>query len=124
MVEGLTLADPGRVWTVRELAHASAIGGVSQLLVGSPEQIADGLQALARDTGVDGFNVSYAVTPESFEDFVDLVIPELQRRGAFKRDYREGTLREKLQGPGRARLPASHPAAAHRWAEASRLAAE
>ncbi len=124
MVEGLTLADPGRVWTVRELAHASAIGGVSQLLVGSPEQVADGLQALARDTGVDGFNVSYAVTPESFEDFVDLVIPELQRRGAFKRDYREGTLREKLLGPGRARLPASHPAAAHRWGAAARLAAE
>jgi alkanesulfonate monooxygenase len=54
------------------------------------------------------------VTPESFTDFVDLVVPELQRRGVFKREYREGTLREKLYGPGRARLPESHPANAYR----------
>ncbi|MGH7750844.1 MAG: hypothetical protein ACREQ5_39670, partial [Candidatus Dormibacteria bacterium] len=59
-------------------------------------------------------NLCYAVTPESFTDFVDLVVPELQRRGVFKREYREGTLREKLYGPGRARLPESHPANAHR----------
>jgi alkanesulfonate monooxygenase SsuD/methylene tetrahydromethanopterin reductase-like flavin-dependent oxidoreductase (luciferase family) len=86
-VRGLTIADPSKVWTVRELAHASAIGGPSLLLVGSPEQIADELQALARGTGVDGFNFSYAVTPDSFGDLLDLVIPELQRRGAFKQDY-------------------------------------
>jgi alkanesulfonate monooxygenase SsuD/methylene tetrahydromethanopterin reductase-like flavin-dependent oxidoreductase (luciferase family) len=114
MVEGLTTADPSKVWTVRELAHASAIGGPSLLLVGSPEQIADELQALARDTGVDGFNVSYAVTHDNFCDLVDLVIPELQRRGAFKQDYAKGTLREKLFEWGRSRLPARHPAAAYR----------
>jgi FMN-dependent oxidoreductase (nitrilotriacetate monooxygenase family) len=114
MVEGLTTADPSKVWTVRELAHASAIGGPSLLLVGSPEQIADELQALARDTGVDGFNVSYAVTHDNFCDLVDLVIPELQRRGAFKQDYAKGTLREELFEGGRSRLPARHPAAAYR----------
>jgi len=115
MVEGLTIADPSKVWTVRELANASAIGGPTQLLVGSPEQVADALQSLARDTGVDGFNVSYAVTPDSFSDLVDLVVPELQRRGVFKREYRDGTLREKLSADGGPRLPARHPAAAHRW---------
>ncbi|MFZ1122205.1 MAG: hypothetical protein WAN81_18425, partial [Candidatus Binataceae bacterium] len=52
--------------------------------------------------------------PESFTDFVDLVVPELQRRGVFNREYRAGTLREKLYGPGRARLPESHPANAYR----------
>jgi len=113
MVEGLTTADPSKVWTVRELAHASAIGGPSLLLVGSPDQIADELQALARDTGVDGFNVSYAVTPDSFIDLVDLVIPELQRRGAFKQDYARGTLREKLFEGRQSHLPARHPAAAY-----------
>jgi FMN-dependent oxidoreductase (nitrilotriacetate monooxygenase family) len=115
MVEGLTIADPSKTWTVRELANASAIGGPGQLLVGSADQVADELQSLARDTGVDGFNVSYAVTPESFIDLVDLVIPELQRRGAFKREYRDGTLREKLSVDGRGHLPERHPGAAHRW---------
>ena len=91
------------------------LAALGQLLVGSAEQVADELQSLARDTGVDGFNVSYAVTPESFTDLVDLVIPELQRRGAFKHEYREGTLREKLSADGRGRLPERHPGAAHRW---------
>jgi alkanesulfonate monooxygenase len=48
--------------------------------------------------------------PETFTDFVDLVVPELQRRRRYKRDYAPGTLREKLYGQGRARLGADHPA--------------
>jgi alkanesulfonate monooxygenase len=63
---------------------------------------------------VDGFNVSYAVTPDSFVDLVELVIPELQRRGAFKQEYARGTLREKLFEGGQSHLPARHPAAAYR----------
>ena len=51
------------------------------------------------------------LTPETFTDVVDLVVPELQARGVYKRDYAPGTLREKLYGPGRARLPQTHPAA-------------
>jgi hypothetical protein len=54
------------------------------------------------------------VTPESFEDFVELIVPELQRRGVYKTDYRAGTLREKLFGPGRARLATPHPAARYK----------
>ena len=78
------------------------------------EQIADALTQWIEATDVDGFNLAYAVTPESFEDFVELVVPELQRRGVYKLDYRAGTLREKLFGPGRARLTAPHPAARYR----------
>jgi alkanesulfonate monooxygenase len=44
-------------------------------------------------------------------DVVDLLVPELQRRGRYKRGYTPGTLREKLFGPGKARLTAPHPAA-------------
>ena len=73
------------------------------------------------ETDIDGFNLAYAVTPESFVDFVDLVVPELQRRGVYKRDYAPGTLREKLFGSGRARLPANHPAARTRPVSSSRL---
>ena len=113
-IEALTVADPGKVWTVREIAEHVGIGGRGPLLVGSPAQIADALESWMAATDVDGFNLAYAVTPESFADFVDLVVPELQRRGIYKRDYRAGTLREKLQGSGRSRLAASHPGAAFR----------
>ena len=85
-----------------------------QSACGAPQQIADTLGAWVETTDIDGFNLAYAVTPESFEDFVALVIPELQRRGIYKRDYRPGTLREKLFGAGRARLVSSHPAARYR----------
>jgi FMN-dependent oxidoreductase (nitrilotriacetate monooxygenase family) len=113
-VEAFTLADPNRTWTVREIAEFVGIGGMGPILVGSPEQIADELESWIETTDIDGFNLCYAVTPESFTDFVDLVVPELQRRGVYKREYREGTLREKFYGPGRARLPESHPASAYR----------
>jgi len=113
-LQSFTSADPDRVWTVRELAEHVAIGGRGPLFVGSPEQVADTLSAWVEATDIDGFNLAYAVTPESFEDFVVLVIPELQRRGIYKRDYRPGTLREKLFGPGRARLAPPHPAARYR----------
>jgi len=59
---------------------------------------------------VDGFNLSRTVIPECVEDFVAMVVPELQSRGVMKRGYTEGTLREKLFGAD-ARLPRSHPAA-------------
>ena len=67
------------------------------------------------ETDVDGFNLSYIVSPETFSDFVELVVPELQRRGVYKLDYSPGTLREKFYGRGQSRLPENHPAAACRW---------
>jgi FMN-dependent oxidoreductase (nitrilotriacetate monooxygenase family) len=114
-IEALTVADPDKVWTVREIAEHVGIGGRGPLLVGSPAQIVDELEAWMEATDVDGFNLAYAVTPESFADFVDLVVPEMQRRGIYKRDYRAGALREKLQGSGRSRLAASHPGAGYRY---------
>jgi hypothetical protein len=65
------------------------------------------------ETDVDGFNLAYAVTHESFRDFVDLVVPELQRRGVYKTEYRPGTLREKLFGRG-AYLHEEHQGASYR----------
>lgn len=69
------------------------------------------------ETGVDGFNIAYAVTPGSFEDVVEHVVPQLQKRGAYPTAYRAGTLREKLFGNG-PYLPATHPANAYRDIEA------
>jgi alkanesulfonate monooxygenase len=111
-LEAFTTADPGRSWTVREIAQHAAIGGRGPVTVGDPETVADTLQDWVARTDVDGFNLAYAVMPETFEDFVDLVVPVLQRRGAFKTGYAPGTLRDKLYGVPR--LGAGHPAAAHR----------
>ncbi|MGH7052871.1 MAG: LLM class flavin-dependent oxidoreductase [Stellaceae bacterium] len=113
-LDAFTIADPDRVWTVREIARHAAIGGRGPVVAGAPEEVADELIAWVEETDVDGFNLAYAVTPESFANFVDLIVPELQRRGRYKRDYAAGTLREKLYGAGRARLGADHPAARFR----------
>jgi len=110
-LEAFTIADPTRTWTVREIAAHAAIGGRSPLVVGSAQEVAEELIGWVKDTDVDGFNLAYAVTPETFTDFVDLVVPELQTHGAYKHDYAPGTLREKLYGPGRRRLRDNHPAA-------------
>jgi hypothetical protein len=113
-LEAFTIADPARVWTVREIAKHAALGGRGPVVVGSPEEVAEELIAWVEETDVDGFNLAYPVTPETFVDFVDLVVPELQRRGRYKLDYAPGTLREKLYGPGRARLGEDHPASRFR----------
>jgi hypothetical protein len=81
--------------------------------VGNASQVADALQAWVDETGVDGFNLSRTVVPESFVDFVDHVVPELQNRGIYKTAYTEGTLRHKLFGQGD-RLPDHHAAAQFR----------
>lgn len=112
-VETFTTVDPNKTWTVREMADWVGIGGFGPVFVGSPSTVADLLQEWIEDTDVDGFNLAYAVTPETFEDVVNLLVPELQKRGVYKKDYRIGTLREKLFGAG-ARLQAPHPGADYR----------
>ncbi len=57
--------------------------------------MADELESWIAETGLDGFNLTRIVTPESYVDFIDLVIPELQRRGSYKTAYDNGSLREK-----------------------------
>lgn len=76
--------------------------------------MADELQARVAQSGIDGFNLMRTVTPESYVDFVDLVVPVLQDRGVYKRDYAQGTLRHKLFGEG-AKLPTRHAGAARRY---------
>jgi FMN-dependent oxidoreductase (nitrilotriacetate monooxygenase family) len=108
-----TRADPDRKWTVRDLAKSIGIGGGGPVAVGTPEQIADEFQRWIQ-AGVDGFNLAYAVTPGTFEDFVDGVVPVLQQRGMMQTEYQDGTLREKIYGAGHARLSPPHPAAQYR----------
>jgi FMN-dependent oxidoreductase (nitrilotriacetate monooxygenase family) len=113
-MDSVTRADPDRVWTVREVAEKVGIGGIGPVFVGTPDKVADEIESWVEQTGVDGLNLAFALSPESFADVADLLVPELTRRGRYKTDYQPGTLREKMFGRGRARLAAPHPAALHR----------
>ncbi|GLK69754.1 LLM class flavin-dependent oxidoreductase [Hansschlegelia plantiphila] len=115
------LAGGGKAWTIQELATFGGIGGLGPVFVGSPSTIADILQDWVEETDVDGFNLAYAVTPETFESIVGLLVPELQKRGVYPTAYKPGTLREKLFGDG-PYLPASHPADRYRDIEAVKRA--
>lgn len=106
-------ADPNRVWTPREIADYARIGGDGPVLVGSAATVADALESIVEETGVAGFNLAMAVQPETLEGVVEHLVPELQRRGRFKREYAPGTLREKLGGAS-PRVAADHPAASVR----------
>ncbi|QPF85859.1 LLM class flavin-dependent oxidoreductase [Bradyrhizobium genosp. L] len=113
-MDNVTRADPDRVWTVREVAEHVGIGGAGPVVVGSPTQVADKIEQWFEETGVDGLNVAFAISPGDFEDIADMLVPELTRRGRYKSEYAKGTLREKLFGAGRARLDGTHPGSRYR----------
>ncbi|MEL4167607.1 LLM class flavin-dependent oxidoreductase [Pseudomonas sp. ZS001] len=100
-------------WTRRKLLEQHALGGRYITVVGSPGQVADELESWVAEAGLDGFNLTRIVTPQSYVDFIDLVIPELQRRGSYKTEYDDGTLREKLFRTG-AHLPERHTGSTYR----------
>jgi FMN-dependent oxidoreductase (nitrilotriacetate monooxygenase family) len=100
-------------WTVRDLVEGLGLGADGPTAVGSPESVADQIEAWIDETDADGLNLNHVVTPGTYEDFADLVVPELQRRGRYRTSYDEGTLREKFFGRG-SRLPETHQAASHR----------
>ena len=108
-----TQADPDRTWTVREAALFIGLGGRGPVLVGDPRQVADQLEAWQDDTGIDGFNLAFAVAHDSMRDVVELIVPELQRRGRYRTAYDGGTLRGQVLGGG-AQLAPGHVAHAVR----------
>ena len=81
--------------TVRQLAQL--VGGYGGLqMVGTAGTIADEMQAWLDGNACDGFNIMFHTVPEGLDDFVGLVVPELQRRGSFRKAYEGTTLREHL----------------------------
>ena len=100
-------ANDDRDWTVQEVAEFAGLGTTSPVVVGTPEQVADEFAYWFEDVGVDGFNVKEVARPDSLEDFVDLVVPELRERGLLRESYTGETLRETTFG--RPRLPDDHP---------------
>ena len=84
--------------SVRQLAQR--VGGYAGLaFVGTPSTIADEMEEWLRGEACDGFNMMFPYLPAGLDDFVDRVVPELQRRGIFRREYEGKTLREHLGLP-------------------------
>ena len=86
---------------MRDFVELSGRGTVRDhpRFVGTPSEIADTLEEWVETEACDGFVVAATHVPGAYEDFVDLVVPELQRRGVFQRDYAGATLRENLGLP-------------------------
>ena len=107
--------------TVRQLVLRFGVARGHLQLIGSPTRVADVIEEWFTEGGADGFNVVPPLLPGGFEDFVELVVPELQRRGLFHRDYQGATYRENLGllRPQDARHQAA-PAGARRPEEGAR----
>jgi FMN-dependent oxidoreductase (nitrilotriacetate monooxygenase family) len=100
-------------WTLRDFVDRKGVGVETPVIAGSGPTVADELERWVTETDVDGFNITNLITPGTFEQVADHVVPELQRRGLYKAAYAPGSLREKLFGRG-PRLPESHPGARYR----------
>ncbi|MGX5682166.1 NtaA/DmoA family FMN-dependent monooxygenase [Schumannella luteola] len=100
--------SPDVDWTLEEFVRWIA----TRRAVGTPEQIVEEIEAW-QDLGVDGLNITYVISPGTFQDFADHLTPRLIERGLMRSEYAPGTLREKLFGAG-PYLPESHPARAAR----------
>ena len=83
----LTMREVGKIY--------GATIGCPQL-VGTPEQVADQMEAIIDETGGDGFNITPTTMPNNFREFVDEVVPILQKRGRHRREYSGTTLRDHL----------------------------
>ncbi|RDW64525.1 LLM class flavin-dependent oxidoreductase [Aspergillus mulundensis] len=118
-VEGWSKATPEVPrWTKETVGRHITVGGLGATPVGTAAQVADEMERWVGEADVDGFNLAYAIKPGSFQDIIDLLLPELRRRGLFHEDYAvpRGTYRENLYGrAGQSGPPADHPAAKYRW---------
>src|SRR5207249_9743042 len=82
--------------TLRDLYNLTAAARGHWVVCGTPAGIADTLEEWFVEGAADGFNILPPYFPGGFADFVDLVVPELQRRGLFRDAYRGTTLRDRL----------------------------
>ena len=92
----LTMARREKM-TLRDLYNITAAARGHWVIYGTPKRIADTLEEWFSTGLADGFMIQQAYFPGAFDDFVDLVVPELQRRGLFRREYAGATLRDHLR---------------------------
>jgi long-chain alkane monooxygenase len=113
-----TRQDPTRKWTLRQIVDPAHGLGWATSIIGGPKTVADELERWIDEGDLDGFNLSYVISPGTFQDFITHVLPELRRRGRVpEQPEAAGTLRERVFGPGGPLLPDGHPGAAVRRPE-------
>jgi len=96
-------------WTPRVVAERACIGGLGPVAIGSTQTVADELQRWIKEADIDGFNIGYVTTPGTFEEVVDLLIPELRKRGLYPEPVEEAlTAREKVYGKRQRGLRSDH----------------
>jgi FMN-dependent oxidoreductase (nitrilotriacetate monooxygenase family) len=89
-----------QVATAQGISFAAAVRKPRGLLAGTPAMIADVMEDWFKGGACDGFVIPPTLFPSTYEEFSRMVVPELQRRGLFRRDYAGKTLRENLHNPG------------------------
>ncbi len=95
----MIIAMGRRGLTIRQIGRVLGMSQAHRVVWGTPQSIADDLQEWLEAGACDGFNLLFAHYPKPLEEFVDLVVPELQRRGIFRREYEGTTLRQNLGVP-------------------------
>lgn len=86
---------------------ANVTRGTDLILVGTPEQVADRIEEHARISGTSGYMLNPLTSPGTLEDFVELIVPELQKRGLYRTQAQTGTFRSRLRDDRSDRLPSS-----------------
>jgi FMN-dependent oxidoreductase (nitrilotriacetate monooxygenase family) len=97
--QDMVVAMGRRGMTIREIGRVLGMSQAHRVLYGTPQSMADDMQAWLEAGACDGFNLLFAHYPAPLEDFVNLVVPELQRRGIFRTEYEGPTLRANLGVP-------------------------
>ena len=97
--------------SIREIARRIANAGTGPVMAGTPAEIADEMEAWYEAGAADGFNLMFPLLPDDWLNFATLVVPELQRRGLTRREYANGTLRDRLGLP----RPANRFSGAQHW---------
>lgn len=107
-------------WTKRAIIDEIKVGGSGPVLIGTPQEVASEIQNWVDISDIDGFNFAYTVLPQSFEEIIDKLLPELEKLGLFWHDYPNAsdsskylTFREQLFGEPS--LDKTHPASDLRW---------
>ncbi|KAK4497846.1 hypothetical protein PRZ48_010501 [Zasmidium cellare] len=104
MINNWTTTVPGlkdQKWTKKHILQQLAVSGAHERAVGSPQTVADTLQRWIDEAQIDGFNISYATTPGTFEDLITYLWPELKKRGVLQQDYAGSSMRENFLQDGK-----------------------
>jgi alkanesulfonate monooxygenase SsuD/methylene tetrahydromethanopterin reductase-like flavin-dependent oxidoreductase (luciferase family) len=115
----VSTSDTVPKWTPRVIAAKAAFGGMGPCPVGTPDMVADEMQRWIDEGDLDGFNIAYVTTPGSYKDVVELLVPELRRRGVYPEEPQENdeplTARERVYGKGQNLLRNDHIGSTFRY---------